>query len=82
MLVTLPDTFEAGYLALDLPRTFIFGDRTLQAGEDWDPDPERLKAHEIRVEVVPEAGHGMMFDNPEGLAAVLSKALGSVADRA
>jgi pimeloyl-ACP methyl ester carboxylesterase len=62
-------------LELSIPRTFIFGGRSL---EDYEEDRElqiRLKAHGINVLVVPNAGHGMMSDNPIGFAAAINGAL-------
>lgn len=56
-------------LGLSTPRTMLFGARSLP-----DPDVERLPPHGIRVAVIPEAGHGMAWENPSGLAAAIAGA--------
>jgi pimeloyl-ACP methyl ester carboxylesterase len=58
-----------------IPRTYLFGSRSL---DEYEEDRElytRLEAYGIRVDVVPNAGHGMMKDNPEGFANAISKAI-------
>lgn len=57
--------------ALEIPRTVIFGERTLP-----DPDYDCLPKHGIAVAVVPDAGHSMANENPEGLAEAIAVALG------
>lgn len=67
-------------IRLSIPRTFLFGSRSL---EEYEGDRElytRLEAHGIRVDVVPDAGHGMMIDNPNGFAGAIKKAM-SLAER-
>jgi pimeloyl-ACP methyl ester carboxylesterase len=62
-------------IRLSIPRTFLFGSRSL---EEYEGDRElyaRLEAHGIRVDVVPDAGHGMMVDNPVGFAEAINKAM-------
>jgi len=62
-------------IRMSIPRTFLFGSRSL---EEYEGDRElyaRLEAHGIRVDVVPYAGHGMMVDNPIGFADALYKAI-------
>jgi pimeloyl-ACP methyl ester carboxylesterase len=51
-------------------RRYVFGEHTLP-----DPDTELLPAQGIPVLTVPQAGHGMMWENPTGFASVLQKAL-------
>ena len=63
---TMKDTF----LRLDVPRAYIFGEKSLP-----DPDKDVLTAHGIQVLVVPNAGHPMMFDNPEGFARAIAQGL-------
>lgn len=63
-------TMRERFLTLRIPRTYIFGQRSLP-----DPDDDRLKAQNIQVLVVPNAGHDMMLDNPAGFAQVLKVAL-------
>jgi pimeloyl-ACP methyl ester carboxylesterase len=57
------------FLFLDIPRAFIFGERSLP-----DPDLDRLRSAGITVLTVPDAGHAMMADNPGGFALVLRAA--------
>ncbi len=58
------------FLAMKIPRAFIVGERSLP-----DPQVEGLAQAGVEILVVPEAGHGMMDDNPPGFAAALAKAL-------
>jgi pimeloyl-ACP methyl ester carboxylesterase len=48
---------------LPKPKAFLFGEHTLP-----DPDESELKAHGVRVEIIPHAGHSMAQDNPAALA--------------
>ncbi|KAA2252556.1 alpha/beta hydrolase [Solihabitans fulvus] len=48
-------------LRMDIPRTFVRGER----GEPLD-GAEELRAAGVRLDVVRNAGHTMMFDNPDG----------------
>ncbi len=54
----------------DFPRTFIFGENSLP-----DDDFDILKEKNINLEVVSKAGHSMAWENPEGLAFAISKAI-------
>jgi pimeloyl-ACP methyl ester carboxylesterase len=58
------------FFALPMPRTYVFGAQTL---------PHRhqplLAAGGVPVAVVPEAGHGMVGENPEAFAAIVSSTL-------
>jgi pimeloyl-ACP methyl ester carboxylesterase len=54
------------FLSMRIPRAFIFGQNSLP-----DPDVEGLKSQGIQVLIVPNAGHGMMHDNPEGFGQAL-----------
>lgn len=56
--------------ALPMPRTILFGERSLP-----HPDFAALPARGIRVDVVPGAGHSMMWENPSGLAQAIQRAL-------
>ena len=56
--------------SLECPRTFIFGEQSLP-----DPDAQVLAAHGIHVEIVPQAGHGMAWENPQGLAKAIASGL-------
>ncbi|WP_030758193.1 alpha/beta fold hydrolase [Streptomyces griseus] len=63
---------EAGDVlaGLRLPRAFLVGEKSL-------PDRAAERAAEMGIPVleVPEAGHNMMLDNPDGFAAALARAL-------
>lgn len=63
-------TMRELFRALELPRTFIRGDR----GEPL-ADEARLQASGIEVSLVEDAGHVMMTDNREGFVAALLRAL-------
>lgn len=54
----------------DFPKYFIFGEQTLP-----DPDFEKLQEQGVKIEVVPNAGHSMAWENPEGLAQAIRKCL-------
>jgi pimeloyl-ACP methyl ester carboxylesterase len=62
-------------IKLPIPRTFIFGSRSLEEYEEDRELHKRLEAHDIQVAIVPDAGHGMMAENPVGFARVLSETL-------
>lgn len=49
-----------------IPRTYLFGAYSLP-----DEDSTILPAHGVQVAIVPQAGHGMMWENPTGFAATL-----------
>ena len=56
---------------LTIPRAFVFGENSLP-----DPDSEILPGHGIKIAIVPRAGHGMVWENPDGFAEAVG-ALGS-----
>lgn len=56
--------------SLDCPRTFIFGERSLP-----DADVQVLRAHGVTIEIVENAGHSMAWENPQGLAEAIQKAI-------
>jgi pimeloyl-ACP methyl ester carboxylesterase len=64
-------------LSLDLPRFFLVGQWTLEADEKPRSGEagDGLEGSAIRVVVVPQAGHQMMFDNPEGFAQAVADAV-------
>lgn len=62
--------WRAQLLALPMPRTIVFGERSLP-----HPEHTRLPENGVRVDVVPAAGHSMMWENPTGLAGALQAAL-------
>ncbi|MET8627791.1 alpha/beta hydrolase [Kitasatospora sp. NPDC004669] len=58
-------------LGLDLPRTF------LHPAADGEPEGvDGLRAAGVRVVAVPDCGHNIMLDNPEGFATAAAEALG------
>lgn len=59
--------------SLNVAKTYIFGSESLP-----DPDFDELNNNDINVEVVSNAGHSMAWDNPEGLAAVIKKAIPTI----
>jgi pimeloyl-ACP methyl ester carboxylesterase len=62
-------------IELPIPRTFIFGSQSLEEYEEDRALQRRLEEHNIQVEVVPDAGHGMMAENPSGVAEVIAKVI-------
>jgi pimeloyl-ACP methyl ester carboxylesterase len=62
---TLPAQREL-FLSMKIPRAFIFGENSLP-----DPDVDLLRSAGINVLIVPQAGHAMMLDNPDGFALAL-----------
>jgi pimeloyl-ACP methyl ester carboxylesterase len=72
-------TIREQLVRLDLPCTFVVGAWTLEA-EEKPPSGEAGEGLEntgVRVVVVPDAGHPMMFQNPDGFAAAIADALAS-----
>jgi pimeloyl-ACP methyl ester carboxylesterase len=70
-------TVREQLLGLEVPRTFIVGAWTLEA-EEKPPSGEAgegLEGTGVTVSVVPDAGHPMMFQNPDGLAAAIADAV-------
>ncbi len=65
-------------IKLPIPRTYIFGSRSLEEYEEDKEMYKRLETHGIQVAVVPDAGHGMMAENPVGFASVICEALNNV----
>ena len=58
--------------SLSCPRTFIFGEKSLP-----DPDMQVLAEHGVHIEIVKHAGHSMAWENPEGLASAIGRAIES-----
>jgi pimeloyl-ACP methyl ester carboxylesterase len=52
---------------LTIPRAYVFGEYSLP-----DPDFEVLPIHGIRVATISQAGHSMIYENPDGFAEVVS----------
>jgi pimeloyl-ACP methyl ester carboxylesterase len=53
-----------------MPRVVICGEASLP-----NADTERLPLADVKVAVVPAAGHAMAWQNPSGLALALQRAL-------
>jgi pimeloyl-ACP methyl ester carboxylesterase len=70
LLAGTTPTMRQRFERADVPRTFIFGERTLP-----HEDTQRLPRFGIRIEVVANAGHSMMYDNPGGFASAISRGL-------
>lgn len=70
-------TFRELLLGLDMPRSFVVGSRTLEAEEKPASGEagEGLEGTAVKRIVVPNAGHLMMFDNPDGFAEAIAQAL-------
>ncbi len=63
-------TYRDCLYAFSGARTYVFGERTLP-----DPDERILRERGIDIRVVPNAGHDMMGDNPEGFACAVGDAI-------
>jgi pimeloyl-ACP methyl ester carboxylesterase len=57
------------FFGLAMPRTYVFGSHSLP-----HPHAPLLAARGVPVAVVPEAGHGMVSENPEAFAAIVASA--------
>lgn len=56
--------------SLQCPRTFICGEQSLPY-----PRFDEIKAQGIHMEIVPQAGHSMAWENPRGLAQAIENGL-------
>lgn len=78
-LVHLDDTFKDRYANLEMRRTFLYGDRTFPRRPEYvtadAPNPDDLRENGVAVEVVPDAGHRLMWDNLEGFVQVFGQAI-------
>ena len=63
-------TMRERLLQMDIPRAYIFSEKSLP-----DPDWDTLASQDIQVLAVANAGHGMAWDNPSGVAEALHTAL-------
>ncbi|MFE2727676.1 alpha/beta fold hydrolase [Kitasatospora sp. NPDC059327] len=66
---TVPTVREL-LLGMDLPRTFLY-----PRSDGELPGAERLREAGVEVVAIPDCGHNIMFDNPEGFAVAASAAL-------
>jgi len=60
---------------LTIPRTYIFGSKSLDEYEEDREMQLKLETHGIQVAIVPDAGHAMAAENPVGFAKVISETL-------
>lgn len=70
-IVVRENSWRSLLYSIKVPRYFIFGEKTLPS-----TDFEELPKHNITVKVVENAGHSMAWENPEGLAEIISSCLG------
>jgi pimeloyl-ACP methyl ester carboxylesterase len=63
-------TMRERLLQMDIARAYIFGEKSLP-----DPDWDQLASQGIQVLMVANAGHGMAWDNPRGVAEALHTAM-------
>lgn len=59
-------TMRERLVHFSVPKAYVFGAHNLP-----DPDQERLAKDNVTVLVVPQAGHAMMEENPDGFAQVV-----------
>ena len=67
-------TLRKQLVGLDLPRAFLVGSRTVEADEKPASGEagEGLDGTGVRRLIVPDAGHVMMYENPEGFAQAIA----------
>ena len=70
LLADRSPTFRDGLEGLRMPRTFLIGERSLPdfAEGSWPRNG-------VNVAIVPDAGHVMNVDNPDGFASAIADAL-------
>lgn len=74
-LVKLDPGFRAAFLGMAVPRTFIYGEKSLERGFAADvPDPAALREAGVRVAVVSGVGHSMFQQNPSESAVAVAAA--------
>ncbi|MDY4560922.1 MAG: hypothetical protein SO435_04330 [Peptostreptococcus porci] len=54
----------------EFPKYFVFGERSLPS-----VDYEELQEQGVKVEIVPNAGHSMAWENSKGFAQVIKRCL-------
>jgi pimeloyl-ACP methyl ester carboxylesterase len=59
-------------LALPASRTLLFGEHSLP-----NSDVDELSRHGISVDIIPNAGHSIAWENPSGLSFAINRALAS-----
>jgi pimeloyl-ACP methyl ester carboxylesterase len=79
VIVNLDPSFKEKFFQLKMPRTFIYGERSLPNNTGISradvPDPGELEMHGINTAVIPDAGHFMMIDNLQGYVEILKSIL-------
>jgi pimeloyl-ACP methyl ester carboxylesterase/GNAT superfamily N-acetyltransferase len=68
LLAERTPTFRQGLESLSIPRTFLLGERS-------DYPEARLLGNGVNLEIVPDAGHIMNVDNPDGFARAIADAV-------
>ena len=56
--------------ALQKPKSYLFGGHSLPS-----EDVDALRAHGVRVEIIPDAGHSMALENPAAIAETIAMIL-------
>lgn len=78
-LVDLDPSLEKTLLAMTLPRVFIYGENSVpDLPEEATPDapfPDNLRGRGVEIEIVPRAGHLMVFENTTGSADAVARHL-------
>lgn len=78
-LVELDPKFKERFQKLSIPRTFIYGEKSLPIDRNKvqpdAPNPVELEEFDIQIAIVPNAGHAMMFDHLPGFVNVLKRAI-------
>jgi pimeloyl-ACP methyl ester carboxylesterase len=78
-LVELGETFKGQFQKMPIPRTFIYGEKSLPKDRSEErpdvPDPDELETFGVQIAIVPNAGHAMMFDNLPGFVNILKQAI-------
>lgn len=70
LIIGSSPTWRRIFYSLSTEKTYIFGSESLP-----NPDLQALSAENIAIEIVPEAGHSMAWDNPDGLATAIKNAI-------
>ena len=76
LLVDLRADFQAGFLALGCPRSFVYGERNFPQGPQTSadiPDPAALRAAGVTPLIMPGTGHEMMLADAAAFAALVAQ---------
>lgn len=74
MVATTP-TLSDRLAAFAGPRTYIWGERTLELDSRAALLDERLRAAGVKTVAIPESGHHPNLDNPSGFATAIAETL-------